>query len=73
MGEYLLATPMPRSGWLAWRPLELGLEPRHPGPGVGAQGSVLTMRIRLRTWLAAAGLWALTALALLGSAGQKWN
>ncbi len=31
------------------------------------------MSQRLRTTLGAAALWAVTALAVLASAGQKWN
>ena len=31
------------------------------------------MRTRMRSWLAATGLWAVTALALLGVAGHKWQ
>ncbi len=31
------------------------------------------MRMRMRSWLTATGLWAVTALALLGGAGQKWQ
>jgi hypothetical protein len=54
--------------------LEPPLGPAHPGTGAQeVHGRRSIMRTRMRSWLAATGLWAVTALALLGVAGHKWQ